>query len=255
MIRNLRKLSETKINKQGFKMWIIEFKNNSKILVQFETGGTRWSMYDRFEKGTITNPDIVLKNKINAYYGNKYNSIEFQSAYRTWSSIIQRCNSKYIKNNRPTYELCEICDEWLNFDNFVEWYKNNYYEVEGERMDLDKDILAKGNKVYSPETCIFVPQRINALFTKRQNDRGKYPIGVTYNKRSNKFIARCNKFNLKKGKKIRISLGYFNSPEEAFYSYKQEKEKYIKEVADEYKDKIPKKLYDAMYRYEVEITD
>ena len=50
-------------------------------------------------------------------------------------------------------------------------------------------------------------------------------------------------------------LGYYNTPEEAFQAYKQFKENYIKQVADEYKELIPEKLYNAMYEYEVKIED
>ena len=117
-------------------------------------------------------------------------------------------------------------------------------------MALDKDILIKGNKIYSPQTCIFVPKRINTLFTKRQNDRGELPIGLHINN-NNKIVARCNTLNERK------YLGSFslNEPFKAFTCYKNFKENYIKQVADEYKDYIPTELYEAMYRYEVEIDD
>lgn len=118
-------------------------------------------------------------------------------------------------------------------------------------MHLDKDILVKGNKIYSPETAIFVPERINELFSKRNknnNHNKNLPVGVTLTK-SNKFRARCNRKNGS------VHLGCFDSKEEAFEAYKQFKEDYIKEVADEYKDKIPKKLYEALYRIEVNIYD
>ena len=114
-------------------------------------------------------------------------------------------------------------------------------------MQLDKDILNKGNKIYSPNSCIFVPTRINQLFAKADALRGDFPIGVS--RSGNKFRTRLHILN---GEKY---LGTFNTPEEAFYAYKTFKEQYIKEVAEEYKDKIPQKLYEAMYKYEVEITD
>ena len=115
-------------------------------------------------------------------------------------------------------------------------------------MELDKDTLVKGNKIYSPETCIFVPQRINYLFLNSGGSRGLLPLGVyTVGK---KYASRTSK----NGKRS-VYLGSFDTPEEAFLAYKTAKEAYIKEVADEYKDKIPKKLYDALYAYTVEITD
>ena len=87
------------------------------------------------------------------------------------------------------------------------------------------------------------------VFVKKNKNRGNCPIGVHYNKGIKKYIAQLEK----DGKCIKI--GNFDSKNTAFQAYKMAKEKYIKEVADEYKDKIPKRLYDAMYKYEVEITD
>ena len=133
------------------------------------------------------------------------------------------------------------------------WIEENYYEVSGEQMCLDKDILCKGNKVYSRETCIFVPQRINTLFVKRDNDRGKDPIGVDQLPSGN-YQAYCNN-----GYGKTIYLGTYSTKEEAFRVYKKYKEKVIKEVIDSYKGKIPEPYYSqlrkVMYDYEVEITD
>ena len=191
------------------------------------------------------------------YYGEgKYkarkNNNEMTIQYRYWFNMIQRCYSEKELNRNKTYENVTVCEEWHNFQNFAKWFDDNYYEVDGERMNLDKDILIKGNKIYSPETCVFVPQRINVIFTKRQNGRGSLPIGVRY--MNKKFQARCNvKYKNEKSKSV--NLGTYDNVYEAFNEYKKFKEKYIKEVADEYKSKIPKKLYDALYIYEVEITD
>ena len=123
-------------------------------------------------------------------------------------------------------------------------------------MHLDKDILCKGNKIYSPETCIFVPNNINILFVKRDKMRGEYPIGVNYHKQHKKLYVSCGIIN-KDNKHKQKFLGLFplDKPFQAFYTYKQFKENYIKQVADEYRDLIPQKLYEAMYSYEVEIND
>ena len=112
---------------------------------------------------------------------------------------------------------------------------------------LDKDILLKGNKIYSPETCCFVPQEINNLFIKRLRGRGKYPIGVSLNK--GKYFSEISCGN------TRISLGYFDTPQEAFQAYKTAKEAYIKEVADKWRGQITEQVYEAMYNYKVEIDD
>ena len=120
-------------------------------------------------------------------------------------------------------------------------------------MELDKDILYKGNKIYSRETCIFVPQKINSLFVKRDNDRGDCPIGVHPNSSGNYQVHCSNGY----GKQI--PLGTYSSKEEAFSVYKNYKEKLIKDVIDSYEGKIPEphysKLRNAMYNYKVEIDD
>ena len=138
---------------------------------------------------------------------------------------------------------CTVDERWHNFQNFAEWYYDNY--IEG--YHLDKDILFKGNKIYSPETCCFVPQEINKLFTKRQSKRGDYPIGVISNKK--RFISIFTK-----EKKI-FYLGSFATPEEAFIAYKTEKENRIKEIANKWKGLISDKVYQALINYQVEITD
>lgn len=163
--------------------------------------------------------------------------------------ILERGYSKLWKEKHPTYEDVYVCEEWHNFQNFAKWYYNNYYSINEERMEIDKDILYKNNKIYSPDTCIIVPQRINNLFVKTNSKRGNFPIGVHRHKNGN-YVAQCE-FNDSRKR----YLGCYPTVEEAFNIYKMEKEKYIKQVADKYKSYIPEKLYDAMYKYEVEIND
>ncbi|MBD5381963.1 AP2 domain-containing protein [Clavibacter sp.] len=167
-----------------------------------------------------------------------------------WTSMINRCEDAKYHKKEPTYKDCTICDEWHLLSAFEKWVKDpaNGYR---EGYAIDKDILFKGNKIYSPQTCCFVPQFINSIFTRRHACRGYLPIGVSVNKGRDGYRSVVTKY----GK--HVHLGYYNTPEEAFYAYKEAKEKYIKEVAQEYYDRgdITKKVYDAMMRYEVEITD
>lgn len=167
-----------------------------------------------------------------------------------WVGLLRRCYSDKLKEKHPTYQNCTVCEEWHNYQVFAKWYEDNYYNIEGQRMELDKDILYKGNKIYSPETCVFVPRIINTVILNRQRDRGKYPVGVTYSKRQNMFLARCSD-----GFGQMTCIGRFSDPINAFNAYKNYKENFIKHIADEYKEAIPNKLYEAMYRYKVEITD
>lgn len=168
------------------------------------------------------------------------------TSYAKWKSMLQRCYSEKYVNRRKCYVGCSVCDEWLRFSNFKRWFDKNY--VEG--YYLDKDILVNGNKVYSPETCCFVPHEINELIEIRKNKTNKFYQCVEISKNGN-FRARIKRHGR------REYLGTFKTPEEAFNAYKQGKIAYVREVADAYykEGKITKEVYDALYRYEPKFKD
>lgn len=238
---------EVSINSKGEKMTIVDYIDSNNITIKFDDGTiVKNKKYSAFKQGIIKNPNF--KNVYGfGVTGDEFANVRELKSYKTWCSMIERCYSKKHIMKRPTYENISVCEEWVYYRNFKEWYDKNYYEVEGERMCLDKDILIKNNKVYSPESCIYVPNTINLLFLKKKNDRNGV-IGVV--KKGNKYIARTNV-----GKSKKKHIGSYDNEIEAFNAYKRAKEEYIKQVADKYRNRIPKKLYDAMYRYEVEITD
>ena len=238
---------EENINNKGLKMRIISYKGCDDIDVEFEDGYIAYNTrYDYFLKGHLRSKYFKSVYDIGYIgYANTTKNGRILPSYKTWNHMLERCSGK-IQEKRPTYKDVSCCEEWLCYANFKKWYDDNYYEIDGKRMNLDKDILVKGNKIYSPETCIFVPTKINSLFIKSDKARGTLPIGV-YTKNNKTYgVVSINNQYLGRG---------FNTPEEAFYAYKNAKEKYIKQVAEEYKDKIPEKLYDAMRKWEVEITD
>ena len=164
--------------------------------------------------------------------------------YRTWYGMLERCYS----GRQPTYIDCYVDPRFYSFQEFMLWAEQQIGFTQ-DRFALDKDILIKGNKVYSPETCVFVPQEINALFTNTNAVRGDYPIGVYLDKRNNRYRAGVNR-NGRKDK-----LGKFRTIEEAFNKYKKTKEEWIKEVANLFSDVIDPRAYDVMMNYVVEITD
>ena len=253
------KVGEIGYNKFGSKMIIVEYRTAKDIDIYFpEYDWTARSVqYSQFKNGTISCPYERRTYGVGYLGEGKYKTKQNGKAtkcYITWKDMLKRCYDSTYHKKHPTYKDCEVYNKWLNFQNFAKWYYENYYEIEGKRMELDKDILVKGNKIYSPNTCVFAPHDINVLFTKSDKARGKYPIGVQYDKQTGKFRAKCNVYDFE-NKNKKIYLGLYNTPEEAFNSYKQFKEKNIKEVADYYKNKIPTKLYQAMYNYQVEITD
>lgn len=243
------KVGEVSLNNFGSQMIICEYRNYQDIDVYFPKYNytVRNKTYCEFKRKTIKCP-YEKRTYQHGYIGEgKYDYSNNKDIYEDWRGVLMRVydNSKDL----PTYKECELDEVWHNFQRFAEWREENYYTISGKRTYLDKDILYKGNKLYSPQTCIYVPKRINNLFTTRKNQRGDYPIGVHYNKKANKFISQCHNGD------TMIYLGLFDNPTDAFYEYKKYKEKVIKEVADEYKHYIPSELYQALYRYEININD
>lgn len=243
---------EQNYNHQGELMTIIKCIDAFNIDIKFEeTGAVKYAQqYSNFKIGNIKDnfyPDIYDVGCLGNATSRDSNRKK-KKAYLTWHNMLMRCYDEKSFKKHPTYVDCSVCDEWLCYENFEKWFSENYYEIDNEQMELDKDILVKGNKTYSPATCVFVPKRINMLIVKADGRRGKHPLGVTFDKETNKFMGRV--ITLDKIQKKR-----FNTKEEAFMFYKTNKEHAIKQVADEYKDKIPQRLYDALYAYEVEITD
>ena len=177
--KNVPKIGDVFKTNEGCEYNIIEVISSTKIKIEFQDD-IKYKKYvanKEIKNGSIRNP--FLKNVFGVgYYGGELKFGEFnRMAYEYWHRMIERCYSKkYLKKHIRYYLICTVCDEWLNYYNFNSWFKENYYEIENDndRICLDKDILVKGNKVYSPETCVFVPNRINCLFTKTDKNRGKY---------------------------------------------------------------------------------
>ena len=259
----LKRLGEINNNCQGELMQIINYRNAKDIDIQFlQTNNVIYHQsYANFKNGalkdyylpTFYNMGIVGDGRIHNANGEK------TLAFKHWEYMLKRCYYEFDLQRYPTYTPCEVCSDWLNLSTFEKWVENNYYQCGNERMCLDKDILFKNNKIYSPKTTIFVPERINILFTKTNVTRGKYPIGVYYKKKNKKFVAQVSKLKDEQSNtKQQEYLGLHDDPETAFGVYKVAKEAYIKEVADFYINKyphFPKKIYDALYNYQVDITD
>lgn len=167
-------------------------------------------------------------------------------SYRVWINTLTRSYSESRHKKQPTYIGCSVCEEWKEYSNFKRWYDINYKDG----YQLDKDLLARDNKVYCPEHCRFVPQRINSLILDSKATRGENPQGVSFHIGRKKYHAKLSK----DGK--RLHLGYYNTPEEASAAYIEAKEAYVKEVAAEYyaKGLICKDIKDSLMVWTVNQT-
>jgi hypothetical protein len=247
------KTGEKHITSQGYKIEIIECNNSHDCTVKFEDDFIINNLhYSNIKKGNIKNPYHPSVHGIGYLGEGVYKAHIGKTAtkcYLKWNRMLQRCYDKKYQEKKPTYKEVSVCEEWHNFQNFAKWYEDNYNPETMQGWHLDKDILVKRNKVYSPETCCFVPQEINALFLKSQNKRGTSPVGVFNTVRNNKYTIGITLPNGSKSTKS------YDTAELAFEAYKNTKENYIKEVADKWKDQIDLRVYQAMYNYKVEITD
>lgn len=173
-------------------------------------------------------------------------------ANKKWREMIRRCYDKKYQSYKNSYTGCSVCEEWRDYESFKEWFydpQNGYKDG----YQLDKDLLKKGNKVYSPDTCCFVPPEINSIILNGKESRGKYPVGVTF--QNGRYLARMS-VRTRSGQKTR-HLGSYNTAAEAFLAYKRGKEGHIREIADEYykNGEITQRVRDALVNFEIEITD
>lgn len=269
MGNKIDRTGEANISNEGCAVKIVEYNNTLDIVIEFQDEHKYrvHTQYRNFKEGNCKNPFFPSVYK-HGYLGVDRNGSvpkmsEFKDGkwcstweYNKWSHMLQRCFDNKLKERQPTYEGVTCCGRWLCFANFLEDFeilKQEYNWSKDEKLNLDKDILNKNNKIYSLENCILVPDWINSLFTKNDAKRGKCPIGVSYHKGAKKYRAQCS-IN---GKNTRI--GYYSTVEEAFYAYKTAKEQEIKRIANECVSKgyITKdsRLYNAMMSYQVEIAD
>jgi len=194
------------------------------------------------------NRSLVFGVGVNDWVGNVKVDGKNIREYKLWQNMLQRCFGEKYKQNQPTYEGVTCSKEWLSMTKFVE----DVSQMEGFGLSgwaLDKDILVRGNKLYSKGTCCFVPHEVNLLLTKSDKARGEYPVGVYFHKPSGKFVARLAINGKTK------HLGLFPTAEEAFQVYKLAKEAQIKVVADKWKDLLDERVYLALMTYEVSIDD
>ena len=187
----------------------------------------------------------------------KYMELTEREIKNRYANMRNRCYSRAYQEKRQWYRGCTVCDEWMDpehgLDRFGAWCNANYYIIEGEgTMEIDKDILVKGNKVYSPETCLFVPKRINCMFSgsSRKNENG-LPMEVQYNAHLQQYYPVLTGID---GKDI-ISREYFDNPEDAWQLYAQYKTDYVKTIAETYRSCVPDKVYEAIKNHVFSIDD
>ena len=241
MIKIEYKVGDTHLNSNNTLMKIVEYNSPMNVVIEFqdEHKFRKKTYIQNFKKGDVRNPYDKTVYDI-AYLGDGDYKVWVDNhktdTYGVWHDMVERCYNEKTRHAHMAYKDCTVCNEWLNYQTFCKWYYENYYSTGEGRMHLDKDILVKNNRIYSPETCIFVPQRINMMFIHQPNKLG-LPTGMTKSSKGYR--------TLYNGK----LLGIYINLDKALEAYMKEKRLHIKQVADEYKNKIPNKLYKALYAW------
>ena len=238
------------LNSGDFK--ILKYNDSYNVEIQFlKTGYETVARLGHIKSGSVKDPYSPSVYGV-GITGAKYPISEGgrnTKEYDLWTGMLRRCYSDALKKKYPTYIDCEVSDKFKSYEYFYEWC-HSQIGFTNKDWHLDKDLLVKGNKVYSENTCVFIPREINSLLIKCDASRGEHLIGVCWHKKDNAFVAMVSKT---KGK--REYLGFFKTEIEAFNSYKQAKESFVKEQANKWKDEIDNRAYKALMDYEVDITD
>lgn len=231
---------------------ILEYKNNKQVVIMFlNTGFIKEESMAGIRSGHIRD------NSLPTTCGFGYIDIEGASThkhmtkeYLLWNSMINRCYNENLRHKNPTYKDCSVAEGWKYLSKFKEWC-NSQIGFGNEGWNLDKDLLSKDCKIYSEHTCVFVPPEINGFLLNGNSYRGDLPVGVVLDKGAKKprYRARLSKY----GKYH--CYGSYSNPTDAFIAYKQAKEDFAKELAEKWKDQIDPRAYNALMKYQVEITD
>ena len=238
------------LNSGDFK--VLKYNDARDVEIQFsKTGHRKVVEMKEVKTGSIKDPclpSVYGVGIVGTKYSSKISGVHTKE-YELWTGMLERCYSDGFKKKHPTYEYCKVSDNFLYYEYFYEWcHKQIGFGNKG--WHLDKDLLVKGNKIYSESTCVFIPKEINQLLVKRTASRGECLIGVSWCNTNKAFVAQ-----VARSKEGSEHLGYFKTELEAFNAYKQAKEVFIKEQAEKWKGQIDKRAYEALMKYEVNIDD
>lgn len=231
---------------------IISMKNRKEISVVFYNGYKTTCTYRNLLKGSVSNP---LHPKV---YGVGFIGVgnftakigsEIHPYYDAWRGMFRRSYDEKWHAKCPNYIGCEVDSRWHNYQNFCEWAND---QVFFKGYKLDKDLLVKNNKIYGPDTCVFLPNELNCIIAGHFVEREGMPNGVSrvwsHKSRNKPWVANMSQRGAKKAVKSKC-IGYFTTAEEAGQAYIKEKEKYVKERADFWRDKISPKAYNALQEW------
>ena len=230
----------------GGMVTVIGYEGYKRVRVRFLDGTEVFCRSGDLKNGEVRNPNQKDVYGVGFFGQGPHKCRGGSRAYRCWSAMMRRCYSDIYHLAKPTYKDCLVDLQWHNYQEFAEWC--SFQKGFNEGWHLDKDIISKGNKIYTPDVCVFVPNEVNCLFNTQKRSRGDLPIGVTTTG-SGKYRVQWQENGMQQYSKI------FECHINAFNFYKENKERVIKQVASKWKGLIDDRVHFSMMSYEVEIDD
>lgn len=229
--------------------FVEQYNTAHEVLIVFkQTGGRYTTSISNVKRYSVKDPLFPSILGVGVVGGLQVRSGGvYEDSYLVWKSMLVRCYCQNYQQKFPSYIGCYVSEEFKHYINFKEWYDKQANKSKG--WELDKDILFKGNKIYSENTCCFVPQEINSLVSSKKSSSGLLPIGVTYKKQLKKYGANILEWG------IYNHIGYYDTPGDAFQAYKVRKEAHIKDVANKWRSSLDDRVYKALLSWEVSIND
>lgn len=231
----------------------IEKTSNKRSKIKFLETGWITEVYDiNVERGEFR--DRMQPSVCGVGYG-VLRSDSKKASFKAWHNMLNRCYSYDKVDKYITYGDCEVCDHWKNFRNFDAWYITTFPEGVDIKFELDKDMQIKGNRIYSPETCIWIPKKINQYINDVKGAhsvtgyKGVSPISKTgIDVIEGKYEVRCAD-----GKGKRVYLGTVTDLEVGSKMYIEYKQSQLRLLAKEYLNKglIPEEIFDIICRHEI----
>ena len=174
---------------------ILKYNNNRNVEVQFlKTGYEMVAHLGHIRNGNVKNPyspSVCGVGILGTKYLTMIDGVKTKE-YTLWCNMLKRCYSDTYQKKYPTYEGCEVSDNFKSYEYFYEWC-HKQIGFDNDRWQLDKDLRIKGNKIYSEDFCVFIPNEVNKILTKRTASRGEHLIGVSWYKAKNAFKAQVRK--------------------------------------------------------------
>ena len=235
------------INKTGDCCKVLQWKSHKEVTVEFEgfAGKFFTFQYGALRRGGFRNPNKPVIFGVGFIGDGEYSSKRGKDyfIYVVWYNMLARCYDDRLQEKFPAYIGCTVHEDWHNFQSFAEWYHN--HEFFGLGYELDKDLIVKGNKIYSPENCTLIPKWLNNMIKISCKTGNGLPIGVT--RKGCKYRARVTDSS----EGVEMYIGSFDTKEEASAMYVKEKENLVRRKYEVLSGIISERAQEAVMNWTV----